>query len=202
MKRPSVRKRKRNGLIPQSVIEEAQRWVDERVAMNQESLTKEGAAATALKIDAWTAGKICEQPERLMKFLDDLESQKLGNTSSTCNILFELAALYLERDQPPPQPLGKFVAKTLREASTKLQRGSLVYRNGEIAVMLAQLKKWGFPLFSTRNAPRSGQTYACDIVIKALEKVDKSMSSEALEKIWRTWSRFPELLTFINEKVV
>jgi hypothetical protein len=181
----------------QSVIEEAQHWVDERVEMNKESLTKKGFAKAALNVNAFTALKIYEEPELLTKFVNDGNKHEIG----TMITLWELAALYLESGQLPPDLACKHAAELLRKIIKGIPyRGSLTFRDGEIVIMLLEIERRGIPLFPNPdpnpNASRSGQTYGCDIVIKAFKKVGIHISRPTVEKVWKTWSRLPQVRDF------
>jgi hypothetical protein len=179
-----------------SAVDEAQRWADWWVELNQESFAAERTGKTELMITARTASKMYQQPKLLTTVLEDLESQGSKDRESS-NVLHELGAQYLERGELPPEPLRKFLVQVLRAAIKT--RSSLVFRNAEIACMLLRLEEWDFPLFPNRDAPRAGQTYARDIVVKAFKKVGINISSATVEKVWKDWS--PDVRTFRNEKV-
>jgi hypothetical protein len=134
-----------------------------------------------------------------MDFFDHhLEAQEPDRNFS--NVFCELGAQYLERGEVPPEPLRKFLVKILRAAIKP--RGGVVYRNAQIAFALEHLeKKWGFPLFPNRDAPREGQTYARDIVIKAFKKAGKCISRATVEKVWKNWSPYTVRTYRKREKV-
>jgi hypothetical protein len=188
-------------------VAEAQRWVDECIAELGESVTKNGSIKTALRIDIRAASEMYEQPGLLVKFLDDLETQKLNkkldkyDISRASNILCNLAAMYVSRGEPLPQPLCKLVVRVLLEAGETLARGTLEHRDGQIAYALAHLENWDFHLFPARDAPhKRGQTYGCDMLIEAFKKLGTNISSLALGNVWAARSRSPEILIFRKKK--
>ncbi len=179
----------------QSTIDEAQRWVDKRVAALG-ALTKKGDAKghakNVLELVAFRASVMYERPELITKFIDDLETQRLKLDELNSFLLCELAALALERGELPPKPLCEYVAEHLRQFikwKSQNQRGSLMFRDGEIAHTLLLLEKRGIPLFPNRAGRRPGQTYGCDIVVKAFNKAGIRISSATVERVWSSWSR-------------
>jgi hypothetical protein len=174
----------------QATIAEARRRVDQRVAALGERLTKKGdAKLVAPETAAFGASVMYGRPEMITKFIDDLETQRLKLDRFNHDLLCELAAIALERGELPPKPLCEYVAELLRQLIKKGQRGSLRFRNGEIAHLLLDLEKRGIPLFPNRAGRRPGQTYGRDIVVEAFKKAGIRMSSATLERVWKFWSR-------------
>jgi hypothetical protein len=165
-----------------SAVCKAQRWADKWVATNQD-LTWEEAA---LRNIAELASALYQAPQFRMEHFNYYEAQGIDRDGS--NLFCELGAQYLERGEVPPEPLCKFLVKTLRAAIKP--RGRLVDRDGLIVSTLLHLEKSGFPLFPNRDAPREKQTYARDIVIKAFKKVGISISESTVEKVWKVWSLY------------
>jgi hypothetical protein len=177
----------------QSTIVEAQRWADKRTAALGERLTKKGhAKLVAPETAAFGASVMYERPELVTKFIDDLETQRLELDELNQGLLCELAALALERGELPPKPVCEYVAELLRQFikwKSQNQRGSLTFRDGEIAHMMLLLEKRGIPLFPNRAGRRPGQTYSCDIVVEAFKKAGIRISSATVERVWSLWSR-------------
>jgi hypothetical protein len=64
------------------------------------------------------------------------------------------------------------------------------------------LEGWGLPLFPARHTRAKGQTYACDIVVRAFKDgADIDITSVIVEDVWKDWSRRPEIRTSRNKKV-
>jgi hypothetical protein len=177
----------------QSTIDEAQRWVDERVATLGGALTKKGDAKgharNVLELVAFRASRMHERPELVTKFIDDLETQRQKFDELDHLLLCELAAIALERGELPPEPLCKYIAEHLRQFSHQNQPRGLMFRDGQIAHMLLDLEKRGIPLFPNRVGRRSGQTYGCDIVVEAFNKAGIRISPATVERVWSWWSR-------------
>jgi hypothetical protein len=181
----------------QATIDEAQRWVDQCVAMLGKGLTKKGDpkghTKNVLELVAFRASGMYERPELVTKFIDDLETQRQKFDELDHLLLCELAAIALERGELPPEPLCKYIAELLRQfinwKSHQNQSPGLMFRDGQIAHMLVQLEKQGIPLFFNRVGRRPGQTYGCDIVVEAFKKAGIRMSSATVERVWSWWSR-------------
>jgi hypothetical protein len=181
----------------QSTIDEAQRWVDKRVATLGGHLTKKGDprahAKNVLELVAFRASRMYEQPELITEFIDDLETQRQKFDELDHLLLCELAAIALERGELPPKPLCKYTAVLLRQfiewKSQKSERGGLMFRDSQIAHMLVDLEKRGIPLFPNRARRRPGQTYGCDIVVEAFNKAGIRISSATVERVWSSWFR-------------
>jgi hypothetical protein len=177
----------------QSTIAEAQRYVDKRVATLGESLTKKGDGKLLLETVTFGASVVYKRrPELVTKLIDDLETQRLKLDDLNQGLLCELAALALDRGELPPKPLCKYIAELLRQFikwKSQSQRGSLMFRDGEIAHLMLLLEKRGIPLFPNRVGRQPGQTYGCDIVVKAFNKAGIRISSATVERVWSSWSR-------------
>jgi hypothetical protein len=188
-------------LKTESEIAEAKCWLDQRVALNHESYTKEGDAKSRTRTDALEGFWIYKKPHSLTAFLDNLGKGFIPLDRAN-NTLCELAALYLEHGELPPEPLPKYVAGILRLVlQNNKQRGDLTYRDGEIVCMLLQLEKWGFPLFPNPGGPREGQTYACDMVVDTFKDAGiSSMARPTVKGVWKRWKRHPQVRDFRKKK--
>jgi hypothetical protein len=174
----------------QATIAEARRRVEARVAALGEKLTKKGNAKSAPEVVAFCASVMYERPELITKFIDDLETGKLDQLDRfNRDLCYELAANALERGELPPEPLCKAVAVVLRQLIQRNQRGTLMFRNGEIAHLLLDLEKRGIPLFPNRARRRAGQIYGCDVVVEAFKKAGMRISPATVELVWKHWSR-------------
>ena len=132
------------------------------------------------------------RPELVTKLIEDLEAQKLKLDELNRCLLCALAARALERGELPPKPLCEYVAELLRQFikwKSQNQRGSLMFRDGEIAHLLLDLEKRSIPLFPNRAGRRPGQTYGSDIVVKAFNKAGIRISLATVERVWSSWSR-------------
>jgi len=174
----------------QATIAEARRRVEARVAALGEKLTKKGDAKSAPEVAAFGASVMYERPEMITKFIDDLETGRQRFDRLNRDLCYELAAIALERGELPPEPLCKVVAVVLRQLIERNQRGSLMFRNGEIAQLLLGLERQGIPLFPNRAGRRPGQTYGCDIVVEAFKKAGiRRVSVATVDSVWKDWSR-------------
>jgi hypothetical protein len=172
-------------------IAEAQRWADEHAAKKCKSFTKRGSVgAQAIAIIELSNLMVDTRPDLVTKVVGPWE--KRGEPPNNFGVL-AIAARMVERGEQLPESLRLYIARVLRKVIRDAQRGTLMFRNGEIAWMLVELEKRGVPLFPNRDVgPRPGRTYGCDIVIKALEKSGIHVSQHLVEGAWRDWSRiFP-----------
>jgi hypothetical protein len=175
----------------QAKIDEMQRWADECVAGVRQSLAKDNAE-TVFEIASHTARRLFEHPDLMPEFIQDLETRRLDKreTHWANNVICLFLALHSEHDPSLPQPLGKYGAELLRRAVKENIRGSLELRDNYIADMLARLKKWDISLFPNRAGRRPGQTYGCDIVVKAFKKAGiNDITSSIVENAKNNWSR-------------
>jgi hypothetical protein len=174
----------------QSTIDEAQRWVDELIVGVRQSLTKDGDAKSRPKTIAQSAA-IKYRHGWVADFVKEmLETQTWKLNEFNHNLLCELAALALERGELPPKVLCDYAAQVLREG-IKNRRGNLIQRNDWIAFALSELRIRGIPLFPHRDRRRPGQTYGCDIVLKAFKNAGIGMTLATVENAWASQaSRF------------
>ncbi len=180
------------GLRLQATTAEAQRWANQLIVDVGQRLTKDGDAKSRPKVVARSAA-IKYRHGWVADFVKEkLETQTGRINEFDHNLLCELAALALERGELPPKALCKYAAQVLREG-IKNRRGNLIQRDDWIVFMLRELQIRGIPLFPHRDRPRPGQTYGCDIVVKAFRNADIVMTLATVENAWtrqRRASRF------------
>jgi hypothetical protein len=186
--------------LDQSVIDDARRYADERVARERQILTKDGAAETVPERIAWEAEAAIAHGrlETITKLINDAQARgrldrwlerRHDDGLARRDILLEIVATALERGELPPKPLCGYAAKVLRQAIKKNVCGTLLYRDSCISGLLIDLESWGFPLFPNRAGRRPGQTYGCDIVVEAFKKAGLRLSVDTVEQVWKVWKR-------------
>jgi hypothetical protein len=130
--------------------------------------------------------------------VETLSSEELDRWSKTRNPYgvtrhndsLAIVATALEWGAPLPKPVREYAAKILGAIIKKNIRGRVFYRDASITGLLIDLENMQVPLFPNRGTGRQpGQTYGYEIVIEAFKKVGVILSKDAVQKVWKDWSR-------------
>jgi len=169
-------------------IDDAQRHADAQVVRARHLLKKDVVAEIMPELIARKAELARTHGWVKAIWLDDDRLDTEDSPLDT-NVMLEIVAGALERGELPSKHLAVHAAEVLRQVIRENIRGNLFHRDRCIAGLLMDLRSWGFPLFPNRAGRRAGQTYGCDIVVAAFEKVDLELSVATVEQVWKCWSR-------------